>query len=407
METKIKAPISDNQEEIKPFVFKQKEVKRNYQSTDIPTKVFALGGLEEIGKNTYVVEYDDEIIIIDAGVKFPDASMLGVNAVVPDYSYLVENQRDTIIFSSSPIPGNRADVEQLINKLTKVGAIVIENGTGTNKIHTSGHASQEEQKLLFTLLRPNYFMPMHGEYRMLKKHVETAESVNLLEGKAQVGKRIEAEAIYIDGKDMTGSASNVIRERDILSRDGLIAVVISIDSQTNKLLAQPKIISRGSFYVKDSENIIAESIILYYGSYRIGGAILLATFFGFSLGGMHAVTFSELVSNGLAMFIFIAGLAMIAIGMIGMLFFLGNEQDFANKKGFGSVQNALSYIFYLKISSCNYESIRYLNQSDNFFMGLLLGIIAFLNLALTFIYIRMVIMLAINSIKEFEVEMKK
>ncbi|PAM32153.1 hypothetical protein CEJ63_27885, partial [Acinetobacter baumannii] len=79
---------------------------------------------------------------------------------------------DTIIFSSSPIPGNRADVEKLVNKLTRIGAIVIENNPSL-KIHTSGHASQEEQKLLFSLIRPHYFMPMHGEFRMLKKHVET------------------------------------------------------------------------------------------------------------------------------------------------------------------------------------------------------------------------------------------
>ncbi|AXK51360.1 ribonuclease J [Spiroplasma alleghenense] len=182
---------------------------------------------------------------------------------------------DTVILSSSPIPGNRADVENVVNKLTRLGALVIENSP-ENRIHTSGHASQEEQKLLFTLLKPHYFMPMHGDYRMLKVHGQTAVSVNvaednvfvvangdqieMLNGKAQIGKRVAAEAIYVDGKDMTGQASNIIRERDILSKDGLMAVVVSIDSQQNKLLYQPKIISRGSFYVRESGNLINESI---------------------------------------------------------------------------------------------------------------------------------------------------
>ncbi|AHI54070.1 metallo-beta-lactamase family protein [Spiroplasma sabaudiense Ar-1343] len=182
---------------------------------------------------------------------------------------------DTVILSSSPIPGNRADVENVVNKLTRLGANVIENSP-ENRIHTSGHASQEEQKLLFTLLKPHYFMPMHGDYRMLKVHGQTAVSVNvaednvfivangdqieMLNGKAKLGKRVAADAIYVDGKDMTGQASNIIRERDILSKDGLMAVVVSIDSQQNKLLYQPKIISRGSFYVRESGNLINESI---------------------------------------------------------------------------------------------------------------------------------------------------
>ncbi|ATX70645.1 ribonuclease J [Spiroplasma clarkii] len=182
---------------------------------------------------------------------------------------------DTVIMSSSPIPGNRADVENVVNKLTFLGANVIENN-GELKIHTSGHASQEEQKLLFSLLKPKFFMPMHGEYRMLKIHGETASSVNVKpqnvfvvangdqieihNGKAEVGRRIPADAIFIDGKDMTGKASNVIRERNILSHDGLMAVILSIDSQSNKLLAPPRIVSRGSFYVKNSGNVIAESI---------------------------------------------------------------------------------------------------------------------------------------------------
>ncbi|KAJ3616197.1 hypothetical protein Zmor_012008 [Zophobas morio] len=182
---------------------------------------------------------------------------------------------DTVILSSSPIPGNRAAIELVVNRLTRLGAIVIEN-SAENKIHTSGHASQEEQKVLFTLLKPKFFMPMHGEYRMLKTHGETATKVNVKpqnvfviangdqiemhNGVAKVGKRVEADAVFIDGKDLSGQANNVIRERNVLSRDGLIAVIISIDSQKNKMTANPRIISRGSFYVKDSTSTISEII---------------------------------------------------------------------------------------------------------------------------------------------------
>jgi len=182
---------------------------------------------------------------------------------------------DTIIMSSTPIPGNRADVGEMVNKLTKIGANVIENSVDL-KIHTSGHANQEEQKLLFSLLKPKFFMPMHGEYRMLKIHGETACSVNvkphnvfvvangdqieLHNGSAKVGKRIPADAIFIDGKDMTGKTTNIIRERNILSNNGLMAIIISICSQTNKLIAPPRIVSRGSFYVKESGDVINESI---------------------------------------------------------------------------------------------------------------------------------------------------
>lgn len=199
---------------------------------------------------------------------------------------------DTVIFSSSPIPGNRANVELVVNKLSRLGAIVLENSP-LNSLHTSGHASQEEQKLMLSFINPTYFMPMHGDFRMLKIHGETAESVgikkenifvlangdqiNLYKKKsnltvksennendeyeylAWIGKRVNAEAIYIDGKDFSGQKTAVIKDRQILSRDGLIAVIISIDSQSNKLLTSPTIISRGSFYVKDAGHIIAEA----------------------------------------------------------------------------------------------------------------------------------------------------
>lgn len=187
---------------------------------------------------------------------------------------------DTVIFSSSAIPGNRADVERVVNKLTRLNAIVEENSP-LNWLHTSGHASQEEQKLMLSLIKPSYFMPMHGDYRMLKVHKETAVSVGVPEenificangdpiimdmGKCHLSdKRIPADPIYVDGgKDMSGvTTAAVIRDRQILSKDGLIAIVVSIDSQNNKLLAPPTFISRGSFYVRDAAPLVSESISL-------------------------------------------------------------------------------------------------------------------------------------------------
>lgn len=187
---------------------------------------------------------------------------------------------DTVIFSSSAIPGNRADVERVVNKLTRLSAIVEENSP-LNWLHTSGHASQEEQKLMLNLIKPAYFMPMHGDYRMLKAHKETAVSIGMPEenificangdpiiinnGKCSLSdKRIAADPIYVDGgKDMSGiTTAAVIRDRQILSKDGLIAIVVSIDSQNNKLLAPPTFISRGSFYVRDAAPLVSEAISL-------------------------------------------------------------------------------------------------------------------------------------------------
>ncbi|WP_338967351.1 ribonuclease J [Spiroplasma endosymbiont of Lonchoptera lutea] len=218
--------------------------------------------------------HKDEILIICTGSQGePMAALSRISTGTHKAISIIPG--DTVIFSSSPIPGNQASVEMVVNRLSRLGANVLENSS-FNSLHTSGHASQEEQKLMLTLIKPTYFMPMHGDYRMLKAHGQTAESVgvakenificangdqiNLYKGKAILGKRIEASAIYVDGKDTSGLTTKITRDRQILANDGLIAVVVSINSQTNELLCNPTIISRGSFYVKDSSALIAESI---------------------------------------------------------------------------------------------------------------------------------------------------
>ena len=139
---------------------------------------------------------------------------------------------DTIIFSSSPIPGNASSINVVVNRLFRAGAKVLVN-TAFNNLHTSGHASQEEQKLMLLLTKPKYFFPVHGEYRMLKIHAELSQEVGvpkensfvlsngdtilLNKGTARLGPRIHVDDIYVDGNDLSGLSTAVLRDRQILS----------------------------------------------------------------------------------------------------------------------------------------------------------------------------------------------
>ncbi len=176
------------------------------------------------------------------------------------HKYLNIFPGDTVVFSSSPIPGNASSVNRTINMLTRSGANVLTNSVFTN-LHASGHADKEDLKLMLKLLRPNYFMPVHGEYRMLKLHAELAHSVgvdknktfilengdtlHLNNGKVRQGRRIETDSIFVDGNDISGLSTAVLKDRQILAADGICAVVISMNSRTNLLDCMPNIINRG------------------------------------------------------------------------------------------------------------------------------------------------------------------
>lgn len=188
---------------------------------------------------------------------------------------------DTVVFSSSPIPGNALSVNRVVNQLTKSGATVYTNSV-LNNIHTSGHASQEEQKLMFQLLTPKYFLPIHGEYRMLKAHVKTATEVGvpkentfilsngdvliLNKGQIRTGGRVQTDDIYVDGNDTSGLSTKVIRDRVHLANNGLLSIIVAIDSKNNKLLARPQIISRGFIYMKENTELIKETQKLAYNA---------------------------------------------------------------------------------------------------------------------------------------------
>lgn len=187
---------------------------------------------------------------------------------------------DTVIFSSNPIPGNTEKVSGVVNRLTRLGANVLTN-TSLNSLHTTGHASAEEQKLMLQLIRPKYFMPVHGEYKMLITHAKTAVEVGVEKDNTFIcangdvlilrdhkvyrsNTRIHADDIYVDGSDATGINTSVIKDRKLLSDSGMLSVIVTIDSRYNKILVRPSIVSRGFVYIRENQALLRDAEVLVY-----------------------------------------------------------------------------------------------------------------------------------------------
>ncbi len=167
---------------------------------------------------------------------------------------------DTIVFSSSAIPGNGVMIDNIVNSLARAGADVITNSI-LNDIHSSGHASKQELRFMLKLMQPKYFMPIHGEYRMLKLHADMAvdlgvdpknifildngDSITLSHGKVTKGYPMEHGTTYIDGKDINSLAEAVIEDRRVLMDDGMMAITVSIDTKKNELISKPEIYAKG------------------------------------------------------------------------------------------------------------------------------------------------------------------
>jgi ribonuclease J len=214
---------------------------------------------------------DDKLVICTTGSQGEPMSAL-VRMAANDYKRVQLKRGDTVIISATPIPGNERSVGRTINNLFKLGVNVI---YGQQRLaHVSGHGRQEELLLMLNLTRPKYFLPVHGEYRMLVQHARLAERVGIApenifvaengdalevtKSGARFGGRISGAPVYVDGLGVGDVGNVVLRDRRHLSGDGMIVVTVTIDSEDGKVLAGPDITSRGFTYGGDGDGILDE-----------------------------------------------------------------------------------------------------------------------------------------------------
>ena len=212
---------------------------------------------------------DEKTVLITTGSQ--GESMAALSRMAADiHKKVTIKPGDTVIFSSNPIPGNEKAVSRVINELSQKGADVI-----FQDAHVSGHACQEELKLIYSLLKPKYAIPVHGEFRHLKANAKLAESLGipkenifimqsgdvlaLDEKEAKIVDKVHTGAILVDGLGVGDVGNIVLRDRQHLAEDGILIVVLTLEKRTNQLLAGPDIVSRGFVYVRESESLMEEA----------------------------------------------------------------------------------------------------------------------------------------------------
>lgn len=180
---------------------------------------------------------------------------------------------DTVIIAATPIPGNEKSIGRTVDQLFRIGADVVYSAT--SHVHVSGHGSQEDMKLMLNLIKPKFFIPIHGEYRMLRAHAQLAESVGVRPenificdngdtveftgGRARYGPKIQTGKVLVDGLGVGDVGNIVLRDRKLLSQDGILVVVVTLSKANGTIVAGPDIISRGFVYVRESEQLLDEA----------------------------------------------------------------------------------------------------------------------------------------------------
>ena len=212
---------------------------------------------------------DEQLVIITTGSQGETMSAL-TRMAAGDHRKVKITPNDLVIISANPIPGNEKSVSKVIDDLMQIGAEVVYSALAD--VHVSGHACQEEQKLIFALSKPKFFIPVHGEYRQLRAHSETAQMmgipaknivmmengrvVELDENEMKLGGMVPNGRVLVDGLGVGDVGNIVLRDRQHLSQDGLIVIVLTMDSSTGEVVAGPDVISRGFVYVRESENLM-------------------------------------------------------------------------------------------------------------------------------------------------------
>jgi ribonuclease J len=212
---------------------------------------------------------DDKLVIITTGSQGEPMSVLS-RIATNEHKVLKIKEGDTVILSAKVIPGNERSIGKIINHLMRRGADVIYEKV--SEIHVSGHASKEELKLMMNLIRPRYFMPIHGEYRHLRYHAKLAEKSGINrenifiledgevleidhEGAKKAG-RVDSGKLFVDGKDLGGVEDMVLRDRRVLAEDGIVIVLISIERLTKRIISGPELITRGFILEEASGDLL-------------------------------------------------------------------------------------------------------------------------------------------------------